>query len=468
MTASLPAPPASPEVDPRLLIPGRRPLTIGLVVVVTAIAFEALAVATALPVVSRDLQGVHLYGWAFSGFMLANLVGITLGGPIADRVGPAKPAAIGLALFGAGLLLSGFASTMLIVVVGRFVAGLGSGAVFSTAYVVVGLGYPDAARARLFAVMSSAWVVPSLIGPVLAGTIAEHIGWRWVFLGLAPLMVLDAALILPAMRGLRPTADADGDAREHLPLPVADALRLAVGAGVLLGGLGSRDLIITAGLGALGLVLAVNPFRRLTPPGTLRAKGPLPAAIALRGLLAFAFFTFDGFLPLTLTSLRGQSPTKAGLALTAGGLSWATGSWVQERRGRRWGRRRTASTGAALIIAGICVAALVLVDEVPVAAAPIGWCIAGLGMGLCYPTTGLVVLDHAPEGHVGRSTSALQMTDVLGVAVGTGIAGAMLALAVAADWGRRRGIELIDAMTLGIAVLALITARRLPQDVPNA
>lgn len=447
-------------IDARLLIPGRRPLTIGLVLVVTAIAFEALAVATALPVVSKDLSGVRLYGWAFSGFMLANLVGITLGGPIADRIGPAKPAAAGLVLFGGGLLISGFAPTMLVVVIGRFVAGLGSGAVFSTAYVVVGLGYPDAARARLFAVMSTAWVLPSLIGPVLAGTIAEHLGWRWVFLGLAPLMAVDAALILPAMRSLRPQEN--GENGEHLPLPVLDAVRLAGGAGVLVAGLTSRNALTAAALVGAGLALAVNPFRRLTPVGTLRAKGALPAAIALRGLLAFAFFTFDGFLPLTLTSLRGQSPTAAGLALTAGGISWTTGSWVQARMGGVWGRRRTATTGAVLIALGIVVAGGVLVDDLPALLAPAGWCIAGLGMGLCYPTTGLVVLDHAPEGRVGASTSALQMTDVLGVAVGTGTAGAILAFAVAEGWGRRRGIELIDAMTLGVAVLAVAATRRLP------
>jgi MFS family permease len=452
--ADAPAP-----VDARLLIPGRRPLTVGLVLIITAIAFEALAVATALPVVSRDLDGVRLYGWAFSGFMLANLVGITLGGPLGDRIGPAKPAAVGLVLFGGGLLISGFAPTMLLVVVGRFVAGLGSGSVFSTAYVVVGLGYPEAARARLFAVMSTAWVLPSLVGPVLAGTIAEHLGWRWVFLALTPLMALVAALILPAMRAIRPDTDPDA---EHLPLPVVDAIRLTVGAGALLAGLTSRSTIAAVVLAAAGLLLAVNPFRRLTPPGTLRAKGPLPAAVALRGLLAFAFFTFDGFLPLTLTSLRGQSATAAGLALTAGGVSWTTGSWVQERRGGRWGRRRTATTGAALIALGIVVASGVLVDDLPAVLAPVGWCISGLGMGLCYPTTSLVVLAHAPEGRVGASTSALQLTDVLSVALGTGIAGAILAFAVAADWGRRRGIELIDAMTLAVAFLAILAARRLP------
>lgn len=445
--------------DARLLIPGRRPLTIGLVVIITAIAFEALAVSTALPVVSRDLDGHRLYGWAFSAFMLANLLGISLGGPTSDRVGPARPALAGLVLFGAGLLVSGFASTMVVVVIGRFIAGLGSGAVFSTAYVVVGLGYPTAARARLFAVMSSAWVVPSLIGPVLAGVVADNIGWRWVFLALVPLMAVEAALILPAMRRLRPDAD---DAGEHLPLPLLDAVRVTAGAGLLVAGFSSRQLPLGVALVTIGIVLGFNAYRRLVPPGTLRARGPLPAAIALRGILAFAFFTFDGFLPLTLTDLRGQSPAVAGLTLTTAGVAWAGGSWTQARRGGRWGRRRTASLGAIAITVGIVLTATVLIDAVPIAMALIGWAVAGFGMGLAYPTTGLVVLDEAPAGRVGAASSALQLTDVLGVALGTGLGGAALAFALAAEWGKQRGIEIVDAMTLFVALLALAVTTRLP------
>jgi MFS family permease len=451
-------------LDGRVLAPGRRPLTIGLVLVITAIAFEAMAVSTALPVVSRDLAGVHLYGWVFSGFMLANLLGITLGGPLADRIGPARPAGVGLVLFGGGLVVSGLAPTMEVVLVGRVIAGAGAGACIATAYVVIGLGYPEAARARLLAAISSAWVLPSLIGPVLAGTIAENLGWRWVFLGLAPLMVVDALLVLPSMRSLRNRVNAPGT--EHLPLPVADATRLALGTGVMLTGFGSRSALLGIALVVVGGVVAFNPFRRLVPPGTLLARPGLPAAIALRGMLAFAFFTFDAFLPLTLTSLRGQSPTKAGLALTAGGLSWATGSWVQERRGRVWGRRRTATMGAVCILAGILVSGSVLFSGVPVLLAPLGWAISGLGMGLCYPTTSLTVLDEAPEGRVGAASSALQLTDVLGVAIGTGLAGAAVAMAEASGWGRRRGIEIADAMTIVVAVLAIMTARRLPGRVP--
>jgi MFS family permease len=447
-------------LEARVMTPGHRPLTVGLVLVVTAIAFEALAVATALPVVSRELHGVRLYGWAFSAFMLANLVGITLGGPLADRIGPARPMGAALGVFSTGLLVSGVAPSMLVVVVGRAIAGLGAGALIATVYVVMGIGYPEAARARLFAVMSSAWVVPALVGPVIAGAVAEHVGWRAVFLGLCPVMALDAVLVLPATRALSHQAARDDAAGP--PLPVADAVRLAAGAGVLLAGLGTRRLDLAAAGVAAGLLIGWRPFRRLTPEGTLRAAGALPSAVALRGLMAFAFFTFDGFLPLTLTSLRHQSATHAGLSLTAAGLSWATGSWVVDRRGARWGWRRTTTIGSALVLAGMGVSALVLVPSTPWLVAAAGWLVAGLGMGLCYPTVGLIVLEEAPDGGVGAASSAVQLADMLGVALGTGLAGAAVAYSVATGHGRRPGIEAADLMVAVVALIAVAVSRRVP------
>jgi len=177
----------------------QRRLTIGLTLTVTCTALEALAVATTMPATVRDLGGLALYGWAFSAFMLTNLVGITLAGDEADRRGPVRPFALGVALFTIGLLIAGTAPTMLLVVVGRAVQGLGAGFIGSVAYVAVGRGYPEAVKPRMLAVLATAWVVPGLVGPALAGLVAAHVGWRWVFLGLAPLPPLAAILALPIL-----------------------------------------------------------------------------------------------------------------------------------------------------------------------------------------------------------------------------------------------------------------------------
>src|ERR1700687_3870830 len=86
-----------------LWAPQRRALTLGLVLTITFVASEALAVVTVMPVVARDLGGLRLYGWVFSAFMLGSVVGIVAAGREADRRGPAIPFVAGLVVFGGGL-----------------------------------------------------------------------------------------------------------------------------------------------------------------------------------------------------------------------------------------------------------------------------------------------------------------------------------------------------------------------------
>src|SRR6201997_3947966 len=92
---------------PGLWAPQRRALTLGLVLTITFIASEALAVVTVMPVVARDLGGLSLYGWVFSTFMLASLIGIVVAGRDADRHGPARLYVAGLVLFASGLVVAG-------------------------------------------------------------------------------------------------------------------------------------------------------------------------------------------------------------------------------------------------------------------------------------------------------------------------------------------------------------------------
>ena len=439
----------------RVLDADRRALTVGLVLVITMVAFEALAVATALPKTVDELGGVSLYGWAFSAFMLANLVGIAVSGHQADTRGPAPPLLAGLVLFAAGLVICGAAPSMTVVVVGRAVQGLGAGAVPAVAYVAIGRGYPEALRPRMFAVMSTAWVVPGIIGPGVAGFVAEHLSWRLVFLGLLPLLPLGGGLLIPALRRLGPTTASSAST-------TGTAVRLAAGAGLLLGGLGLHSLVGLP-LVAAGVLVGFPALVRLLPSGALRAAPGLPAAVTMRSLQTFSFFGAEAFLPLMLTSVRGQSTTVAGLALTAATLSWTTGAWVQARVATRRSLRSVAVAGLVLVAAGVGLIATVLLDGVPVAMAAVGWAVAGLGMGLSYSMASVVVLAEAPADGVGAASAGLQLADVLGVALGTGLGGAIVAAGESGPWSRRTSIAAIDCLMVAVALLGALVAIRLPR-----
>src|SRR5256885_14917757 len=106
----------------------RRPLTLGLVLTITLVAAEALAVSTAMPIVARELGGLELYGLVFSSFIASSLVGIVFAGLLIDRRGVVTPFAIGLVLFAIGLTIAGAAVSMPMLIVGRLSHGLGGGA----------------------------------------------------------------------------------------------------------------------------------------------------------------------------------------------------------------------------------------------------------------------------------------------------------------------------------------------------
>jgi MFS family permease len=433
-----------------------RTLTIGLILTVTGAAFEALAVATTLPATAKDLGGLALYGWVFSAFMLSNVIGIIVAGGEADRQGPARPFIVGVALFVVGLLIGGLSPSMLVLIGGRAVQGLGAGIISSTAYTAIGRGYPESAKPRMLAVISSAWVVPGLVGPALAGVIADHVGWRWVFLGLAPLPVIAACLAWPGLRRFSQVSAAPRDWQR-----IGLAVRMAIGVGLLMTGLGSASLPIAAGLIGLGLALGLPAVRRLLPPGTLRAAPGLPATIAANGLLNIAFFGVDAFVPLTLIAVRGQTATFAGTALTAATLGWTSGAWLQAHFAPSRSRRMLVIVGLSLTTLAIALSAVVLTTTISPLLGIAAWGLAGLGVGLAFSTLTLVVLETAPAGQEGTATAAVQLTNVLGIALGAGLGGVLVAYASAAGGLPTRGILIQDLLMIGVIVLAACAASRL-------
>ncbi len=227
-----------------------------------------------------------------------------------------------------------------------------------------------------------------------------------------------------------------------------DALLVAGGAGTLLAGLSAGQRVLGIVLCVVGLALAVPAYRRLTPRGTLHAARGLPAAVACRGVLTFAFFATDAYVPLMLTDVRGLRAGIAGLALTAATFTWTTGAWVQERLVDRVGPRPLVRVGFVTIVAGTAAFAAAVFAQVPAAVGILGWAIAGLGMGVAYAPLSLTVLGEAAPGQEGAATSALQLSDVLGIALGTGVGGALVAFGEDANWLPRSALLVVYGTTM--------------------
>ena len=446
--------------------PSRRPLTVGLVLAVTFVAFEALAVATILPLVGRHLGDLRLYGWVFSAFLLASLIGIVVAGTLADRVPLGQPMLAGLGLFTLGLVIGGTAPDMAVLVAGRAVQGLGAGVVPAVAYVAISRCYQDEARPRMFAVLSTAWVVPGLVGPAIAALVAAAVGWRWVFLGLIPLVVAAGALVVLALRNVPPPANP-----ETATVPYLAVLGVVGGAGTALASLNSGVVPVAVAGGIAGAILLAASLRQLTPPRHLSARQGLSATILSRALLTCCFFSGDAYVPYAIVIVRHAPTAVAALALTASTLTWTAGSWVQARCIARYGPRRLVRAGQCLVVVGLALMCLVLLPSVPPALGIAAWAVAGGGIGTAYAPLSLATLNRAAPGEEGRATSALQLCDVLGQAVGIGVAGAIVAAATTGTGtgtGHGIGVALAFSFAIAIALIAVIAGARLPRQLTSS
>ncbi|MEU1600391.1 MFS transporter [Streptomyces sp. NPDC005708] len=405
-------PPAPVDNTAGVLSRPYRALSIGIVSVVLLIAFEATAVGTAMPVAARDLDGLSLYAFAFSAFFTTSLFGMVFAGQWSDRSGPLASLTCGIAAFAAGLLLSGTAGAMWVFILGRAVQGLGGGLVIVALYVVVGRAYPERLRPAIMAGFAAGWVVPSVVGPLAAGTVTEQLGWRWVFIGIPVLVVFPLALALPAIRHR-----AGGPAEGAVTGPF-DGRRTRLALGVSLGaGLlqyAAQDLAWVSLLpGVAGVALLVPSVLGLLPRGTYRAARGLPSVVLLRGVAAGAFISAESFVPLMLVTQRGLSPTLAGFSLAAGGGSWALGSYVQSRPRLEAYRERLMTLGMLVVAAAITTAPSVLIHSVPVWIVAVAWGFGCFGMGLVISSTSVLLLRLSAPEEAGANSAALQISDGL-------------------------------------------------------
>lgn len=450
--------------------PDRRALTIGLLLTITLVATEALAVATVLPEVRADLGGYALYGWVFSGFFLASIVGIVVGGRAADRIGLAQPFLGGVAIFSVGLVVAGTAGSMLVLVLGRLLQGLGAGLVPAVAYTAIARALPTSLRPRMFALLSTAWVVPGLLGPAAAAAVEHALSWRWVFLGLLPLVAVAAFLAVPALAAVGgnegPAGAGTDGSGDHDARPLAVAA-VVVGVGAILGATADAPLGLAVVLVAAGVPLALWGFRQLVPEGTLRLRPGVPATVAMRGLLTWSFFSADAYVSYAIIDGRGASTWWAGAALSAGSVLWAVGSWVQASQIERVGPRVLVGSGVTLILVANGLALGVALG-LPIPVMMLAWGIGGAGMGLSYAPLSLVVLGAAEPGRAGAASASLHLSDVVGTAVGTGIGGGIVAFADGRGWAMASGAALVFAHSVVMTLVALAASRRLPARVPTA
>ena len=432
-----------------------RPLTIGIVSLITLMAFEGIGSATAMPVVARELNALSAYTWAFNAFVVASLLGMVVGGLWSDSKGPQGPLVSGVLSFTLGALIAGGAMNVSTLVLGRALQGLGAGAVIVAVYVLIARSYPDSLRPKAFSMLAAAWVIPALIGPVIAGWLSDNVSWRAVF-WLVPLFVIPPCLLLLPRLAQYQGGTPQSSTRQRLLAGVlATVGLLALQDGVLrLSGVGAAEAVT-------GLVVLLVSVRYLLPNGALAFRRGLPASVMMRGLIAAAYFGAEVFVPLALIETRGVSTTAAGIILAAAAAFWSVGSYVQSRLPGDRDRSNAVRLGAAIVGLSLVTLPLAVLTSLPPWIAVFSWALGAFGMGLAIPSVSVQVMRLSPEADQGVNSASIQIVDSVLCVVAIALLGLVHALAVQSGGATAGTYSALWLGAAGFAVAAILVAGRM-------
>jgi len=395
-------------------------------------ALDQTLVAAALPAIARSLGEVERVSWVVVAYLVATTVAAPVYGRLGDAFGRRRMLLVGLGTYLAGGLLCAVAPSLLVLVVGRLVQGIGGGGLLGLSVALIGEIVPPRERGRYQAWIAAVFAAASAFGPVAGGVLADFLGWRSVFMVQPPLALLAGWLATQRLRMV-----SDGNARDFafdwaglglFALFVAAALlaldavrRLTPGALVVAGGL----FVVAAA--ALWLLWRQEkrsrdpllPLEVLGEPSVWRAN-------LLSALMSGAFVGLIAFLPMYFVLVRGLAPSAAGLALlplavTAAGGAIVSG-WLLSRTGRTMLWPAIGLSVAAILLAGIAFGT----GRMPVTTLALLLGLVSLALGPGFPMVQVTVQQAAGRERLGSSTASVQFSRALGSAVGTALLGTVL------------------------------------------
>ena len=384
---------------------------------------NVLIVATVLPSLVEEVGGATMMSWPTTAFLASSILAATCTGLLTVAIGARSTFCAGALIFGVGALLCAQAASMGQFIAGRFVQGFGGGLLAAVAYILVRSTFPEPAWPRVLALISGAWSVSILVGPLAGGAFARHGEWRSVFIGVTALAVLLAAAALWTL--------------PHAPRESARALPRVPGARVALICLAIIALssaavmdapLAKAGLIALTLVALAGMLRlnrsaavRLLPGDAFSLRSLTGVGLWSALLLAVAYSPLQIFVPLFLQRLHGFDPLAAGYAVAAASLGWTVAALAVAGLSNVWSRRMLI-LGPAMMAIGL-VGLGALGSSGPIVGLLSAILMVGLGIGTCWAFVAQRVMGGAAREEATIAASAMPTVQQVGLALGGAAAG---------------------------------------------
>jgi EmrB/QacA subfamily drug resistance transporter len=423
---------------------------IGILLGVLLAALDQTIVATAGPAIQADLRiAPAVYPWLTTAYFVASTVMLPIYGKLSDLHGRKPVLVAGICIFVAGSVLCGLAWGTVPLILFRTVQGLGSAALFTSAFTLVADLYPPAERGKYQGLIGAVFALAGVVGPLAGGFLTDALGWHWVFFINLPVGAVALAFILLRMPALHPRA---GHPRPRLDLAGALTLVLAVVPLLLALSLGRADpreglswgswpILALLALGAVGLVLFLAAERRAPEP-LLDLRLFTDRTFAMGNLAVFilgaGFLSVVVFLPLFMVNVVGLSATSAGLTLTPLTFGVLAGNVLAGQLVSRLGHYRRLLLGAlVLLTAGYALMGFTLSPDSTQASVTVKMVIVGLGIGPGLPLYLLAIQNAVSPWQVGMATSSVTFFRQMGSTLGVAVMGAVFAATLASEVSAR-------------------------------
>ncbi|HEV8338214.1 MAG TPA: MDR family MFS transporter [bacterium] len=442
MSATTAAAAVAPPIEHWSVIPFQaKALTLtGVLLGLFLAALDQTIVATALPAIIADLQGIDLLAWVSAGYLISSTTTVPIYGTLSDLFGRRSIVLFGMVVFLAGSALAGIAASMLQLIAFRVIQGIGAAALTSSAFAVVADLFAPAERPRYMGLFGAVFALSSVIGPYVGGLLTDTLSWRWVFYVNLPIGLVAIAFVLTKMPRLTSGRRAPIDWTGTLAL-IAAVVPLLLGltldknrypwtSPIVLG------LFAVSALATVAFLWAEQ--RAVSPviPLDMLTNRTFAVTSAASVLMGGALFGAVFFLSIFMVNVVGVSATAAGTALMPLTLGLVAGATLSSQIVQRLGRYRgIILLGAVVAICGF--ALLALMDET-VTRAGVTWrvVVLGLGLGPTMPLLTLAVQNAVPFARVGAATAGRQFFMQIGGTIGIAVFGVILATTLTAHLRR--------------------------------
>ncbi len=403
----------------------------GLMLGMLLAALDQTIVATALPTMARELNGLQHMSWVVSAYLLTSTATTPLYGKLSDIYGRRALLLTAIGTFLAASVCCALAQSMTQLILARALQGMGGGGLISLAHITISDVIAPRDRGRYQGYFSGVFAAASVAGPVLGGLFSDHLGWRWVFwinlpIGVAALLI--SGLALKRLAGRRPAREIDYPGAVLLVAAVT-ALLLATSWGGVEYDWDSPMMIglVVAGLALIAAFLLWERLARepILPPRLFR--NPVYSVASLMAFLtAMAMLGGTVYLPLFLQLVSGDTASQSGLQLIPFTGGTVLGSFIAGRLVSKTGRYKIYP------ILGLVCATLTFgfMARMDAATTPLVWgsamALLGTGIGMVLPVTVVSIQNAIDLTDLGAGTASITFFRSMGGSFGVALLGSVL------------------------------------------